>query len=196
METKVAKSGLFGPAQEWDGMGLGGRLMEKKNKYTNIHVKSKPKTQDVTVGEGGLIWRLTGFYGDADSSLGKLSWNTLRQLNDNSALPWVCGRDFNGILYSHEKKSQNFTPAWQVREFPAAISDANLADLGSGTKYTWCNNREEPHNVHSRLNRVFANSKRRDVFPGSCANSDHYSLLLLLGLLRQDSAPARNHFAL
>ncbi|KAK4386016.1 hypothetical protein Sango_2472200, partial [Sesamum angolense] len=130
------------------------------------------------------MWRLTGFYGDADSSLRKLSWNTLRQLNDNSALPWVCGRNFNGILYSHEQKSRNLTPAWQVREFPAAISDANLADLGSGTKYAWCNNREEPHTVHSRLDRVFAYSKWRDVFPGSSANnipsaySDHYSLLL------------------
>ena len=48
-------------------------------------------------------WRFIGFYGALETSNCHISWNLLRNLNAQFDFPWLCARDFNKILKSHEK---------------------------------------------------------------------------------------------
>lgn len=51
----------------------------------------------------GIKWMCTNFYGTLEESLGDVSWDLLRSLNDCSSVPWVVIGDFNEIAYSFEK---------------------------------------------------------------------------------------------
>nr|XP_027077000.1 uncharacterized protein LOC113700749 [Coffea arabica] len=46
--------------------------------------------------------RLTGFYGHPDASKRKYSWDSLRQLSNQSQLSWLCIGDYNEVLSQNE----------------------------------------------------------------------------------------------
>lgn len=46
----------------------------------------------------------TGFYRNPNTGSKKDSWLLLKRISHGRNLPWLCGRDFNEILFSHEKK--------------------------------------------------------------------------------------------
>lgn len=72
-------------------------------------------------------------------------------LNSQIALSWLCARDFNEILYDHEKKAGNLYRARDLLNFYGAISDCNLLDAGFvGYKYTWTNGRRGGDNTQER----------------------------------------------
>ena len=59
----------------------------------------------------------------------KITWNLLRTLSERSTLPWCCMGDFNDITCMEEKKGGAPHPAWLIRGFNEAVSDAQLQDL-------------------------------------------------------------------
>jgi hypothetical protein len=49
------------------------------------------------------IWRFTGIYGESRWDQKYKTWDKLRELRNNSPLPWIILDDFNELLFSHEK---------------------------------------------------------------------------------------------
>jgi hypothetical protein len=88
------------------------RVDLKLNTYSRNHI-------DVLVVEkgSGIEYRLTGFYGNAETSKRKESWALLKHLSQQSAVPWVCLGDFNEILEYSECLGRRFRPEWQLRDF-------------------------------------------------------------------------------
>lgn len=49
-------------------------------------------------------WRFICFYGSLYAFNKSTTWECLRHLGNNNDIPWCVCRDFNEILYAHEKK--------------------------------------------------------------------------------------------
>jgi hypothetical protein len=86
-------------------------------------VFSAPKYIDVRIVENpGKIWRLTGIYGEPRWEDKYKTWDTLRDLNNSSKLPWVVMGDFNEILFLHEKEGGNQRHQPYMQSFPDVLS--------------------------------------------------------------------------
>ena len=46
----------------------------------------------------GIIWRLTGFYGQPDTSKREETWTILESLGQSNQLPYLCIGDYNEII--------------------------------------------------------------------------------------------------
>ena len=85
-------------------------------------------------------WRLTGFYGYANTGERDKSWQLLRDLADLDSLPWLLIGDFNEILNGDEKIDGVPRPERQMRGFRDAMAYGELLDLRfHGTMATWGN---------------------------------------------------------
>lgn len=51
-------------------------------------------------------WRYTGFYGCPERSRHEESWEMLRDLANNSELPWCIIGDFNDLMFADEKRGE------------------------------------------------------------------------------------------
>ncbi|KAL9670598.1 hypothetical protein QQ045_008151 [Rhodiola kirilowii] len=73
--------------------------------------------------------------------------------------------DFNEILFGWEMMGRRLRKEWQMRSFREVVQDCDLVDLGySGTTYTFSNRRAGQFETRARLDRVFANSRWKDLF--------------------------------
>ncbi|KAK0572934.1 hypothetical protein LWI29_000634 [Acer saccharum] len=130
-------------------------------------------------------WRLTGFYGNPDSSQRIHSWNLLRRLSGLSSLPWVCLGDFNEVLDDVEKLGGVPKDRKLLSDFREALADSGLEDFGYvGPHYTWCNKREGVAAVSERLDRCTGSLDWKQIFPNFVVShldfwrSDHRPILL------------------
>ncbi|KAK9734769.1 hypothetical protein RND81_04G162300 [Saponaria officinalis] len=134
---------------------------------------------------GEREWRLTGFYGWADTEEKRLSWQLLRDIKGYSNLPWLVIGDFNQILFEEEKRGSAPRSQRDMDDFREALDDCGLKDIGYlGDTFTWWNKREEPGDVFERLDRAVATMEWIDLFP-LCAlshlqrdKSDHLPIKL------------------
>jgi hypothetical protein len=69
-------------------------------------------------------WRLNGFYGYPEGHRRRDSWNLVRNITQNSSLPWYIIGDFNDILTADEKKGRVERASWLINGFKQAVSDA------------------------------------------------------------------------
>ncbi|KAK2649621.1 hypothetical protein Ddye_017110 [Dipteronia dyeriana] len=105
--------------------------------YSRFHIDVK------MVSQRDVSWRWTCFYGNPKASQRPHGWTLLRRFCSISYLPWVCVRDFNEILCSEEKLGGSLRPQAQIEEFPAAIDDCGLQDMGfRSPRSPRCNKRE------------------------------------------------------
>ena len=89
----------------------GGVILFWKREVTIEQIQSAPKYIDVRIVENPeKIWRLTGIYGEPRWEDKYKTWDKMRELKNNSNLPWVVIGDFNEIIFSHEKKGGNPRP--------------------------------------------------------------------------------------
>ena len=86
------------------GVGLtgssGGLEMMWKNKVT-LKLLSFSKNHidmEVNEGQGFVIWRLTGFYGEPVTKRREESWTLLKTLAGQHSILWLCLGEFNEIL--------------------------------------------------------------------------------------------------
>ena len=154
---------------------------------------------DTVIFEGtDKAWRFTGFYGAPETHLRSVSWNLLRNLQNQLALPWLCGGDFNELLKSHEKKGGRPRPYGQMQKFRDVLDECGLWDLGFvGKKFTWFKNYPSGC-IWEHLDRAVSTVDWLDRFPTSkeqslvCGQSDHSPILILLeGILARPQQPWR-----
>ncbi|XP_074315616.1 uncharacterized protein LOC141651821 [Silene latifolia] len=172
---------------EVDSVGRSGGLafLWKKEVDCNF-VSASVHHVDCHIREGEKEWRITGFYGWPAVSDRHLSWELLRLLHNQSALPWVCIGDFNEILYSTEMKGGS-RAQWQINNFQSAIDDCGLRDAPwEGYKFTFDNGQAGDANHKCRLDRALCTETWLDLFP--------YARLFHLDREWSDHAPLRLDF--
>jgi endonuclease/exonuclease/phosphatase family metal-dependent hydrolase len=92
-------------------------------------------------------------------------WSLMRNLKNQSDLPWCVLGDFNEAMWSFEHFSASKRAESQMLAFRDALETCKLVDLGfSGLPYTYDNRRRGNKNVKVRLDRVVADNRWRDIF--------------------------------
>ena len=102
-----------------------------KNSVKIEVVSSSPNHIDAIIGETlDDQWRFTGVYGFSDKTLKYETRSLLRDLHRRFSLPWMCARDFNEILWSHEKLGLESKQEGMMKEFWDSLDECSLMDLG------------------------------------------------------------------
>lgn len=108
--------------------------------------------------------------------------------------PWFLAGDFNALLEQKDKLGGIPFSSGSVCKFRKLVDDLGLTDLGFvGYPYTWTNRRASRANIQERLDRGFANSSWRLLYPEASIHhltayhSDHRPILLLTDSLHSSS---------
>ncbi|XP_044399391.1 elongation factor 1-alpha-like isoform X1 [Triticum aestivum] len=142
------------------------------------------------VREDGMIWRLTGVYGESAMERKKETWKLMRILKQQhqNGRPWLCLGDFNEVLTSSEKLGGADRPQHYLDDFRQALDACELRDIGfEGDMYTWRNHSRELRTyICERLDRATANNEWCGAFPnhivvnGEPRHSDHRPVVVHL----------------
>lgn len=152
-------------------------------------IKSKNHTDMEVLETGGGWWRFTRVYGEPYSELKYKTWELLDdlRLQHPVGVPWLYARDFNEILFHHEKEGGAPRAQSCLDRFKMALERCELHDLGfTGDVFTWCNKQlNGDTHVRERLDRAMANVEWRGKFPtvlvknGDPDRSDHRPVIIL-----------------
>ena len=196
METKLVISEMDGikdglNRSQWlvvlcKGRSGGLALLWKKELKVDVQSFSDSHI-DAIVDQGvdGKQWRITGFYGNLETSKRQESWLLLKRLSSLNSLPWVCLGNYNKLMDSSEKGGGCTRPAKQMEAFCDAINTCNLRDMGySGQDFTWSRRLGSRGWVRERLDRALVSTNWAARFskmqlhhkPNSA--SDHCVLIL------------------
>ncbi|XP_074284138.1 uncharacterized protein LOC141608694 [Silene latifolia] len=144
-------------------------------------------------------WRVTGFYGWPAVTDRHLSWELLRILSRQSAVPWVCMGDFNEVLFSTKMKGGS-RPQWKMNNFRAAVDDCELRDVPwEGYNFSYDNGQAGDSNRQSMIDRALCTAPWRELFPYARHYylerewSDHAPIKLVLNA-REEGSPKRRQF--
>jgi len=92
----------------------------------------------------------------------------LRNLANNTSLPWCILGDFNDILDAREKRGGATRPRWLINGFRQAVSDAGLTEVYMKSyPYTWFKSLGTPRAVEVKLDRALANAEWFRMFPNA-----------------------------
>ena len=93
-------------------------------------------------------WQFTSIYGFMEVARKPETWSRIRSLHRSVSLPWLCTRDFNEILWSHEKLGLGPRQEGCMKAFRNVLDECGLKDLGyMGDKFTWKGKRQEGYGV-------------------------------------------------
>lgn len=170
-----------------DGRGRRGGLALLWKKEWDVTVVSFSLNHiDVIISfQGGSEWRFTGIYGYPEDENKAKTCVLLNSLANVNRLPWLCGGDFNLMLWSSEKQGGGDFNFEHASLFQGALDHCELEDLYfNGHSFTWTNNQGGEKNLQERLDRFCANRGWRDLYGGSFVThlekrkSDHLPLVL------------------
>uniref|UniRef100_A0A2N9GLP4 Reverse transcriptase domain-containing protein n=1 Tax=Fagus sylvatica TaxID=28930 RepID=A0A2N9GLP4_FAGSY len=103
----------------------------------------------------GKSFKVTGFYGNAETHKRKALWALLKHLSLLSNSPWVYMGDFNEILDNRERLGRGWRLGWQMEDFRQVVVHCELRDLGfQGNPFTWRNKQKDEAFVMGRLDRI------------------------------------------
>ena len=135
--------------------------------------------------QGGSEWRFTGLYGYPEDENKVKTCELLNSLANANRLPWLCGGDFNLMLWSSEKQGGGDFNFVHASSFQEALDRSELDNLYfNGHPFTWTNNQGGEKNLQERLDRFCANRGWKDSYGGSFVThlekrkSDHLPLVL------------------
>ena len=112
-----------------------------------------------------VSWRLTGFYGESETSIRSEGWNLLHMLGSKPKLPWCCFGDFNELLQVEDKKGGAPRAHNLMQAFRDVLDHCGFVDLGySDLDYTWHGQRRGEL-IWERLDRGVANYEWLARFP-------------------------------
>lgn len=94
--------GLFVVSSEGRGSGLA--MMWRSDISIWVDSFSKYHIDVIVNGSSEEAWRLTGFYGELETSRRGEGWSMLRMPSSKPRLLWCCVGDFNELLQVGEKK--------------------------------------------------------------------------------------------
>ncbi|XP_075670157.1 uncharacterized protein LOC142639915 [Castanea sativa] len=191
METKLTTDQLNAKKQGWaynqgiavssEGSSGGLALLWKPD--AKVHVKNFSRwfiDAHVVCKTTGLTWRLTGFYGQPDTSKREETWTLLESLGRYNTLPWLCVGDYNEIVKRSEKLGGALRPARQMDRFRTVIHHCRFLYLGYiGSHVTWSRNHPIEGRIHIRLDLALATTGWCSLFPGTTVHhipmstSDH-----------------------
>jgi exonuclease III len=147
--------------------------------YSQNHI-----TAEIIDNEKGP-WRLTGYYGYPNGGRRRASWDLLRQLSNQTSLPWCIYGDFNDIMDASEKRGRTTRSNWLINGFRQAVIDSGLTDVPmEGYPFTWFKSLGTPRAVEERLDRALANTAWFNFFPSASLDnlvaptSDHCPIML------------------
>jgi exonuclease III len=147
--------------------------------YSHNHI-----TVEIVDNEKGP-WRLTDYYGYPNGGRRRASWDFLRLLSNQYALPWCIFGDFNDIMDASEKRNRTMRSNWLINGFRQAVIDCGVSDVPmEGYPFTWFKSLGTPRAVEERLDRALANTAWfHNFYSASLKNlvapaSDHYPILL------------------
>lgn len=110
-------------------------------------------------------WIFMGFYREPKTSKRFLSWNLLKELKPPNNTPWVVIRDFNEILFHHEKWGAKDQSENLMTNFTNTLVQCGLTDLGMrGNQFTWSNKHADNTFTKEKLDRVVANFSWSNLF--------------------------------
>ncbi|XP_062028884.1 uncharacterized protein LOC133744870 [Rosa rugosa] len=157
----VFSAGQFGGLAIFWVDGLDVRFRSKSRHHIDL---------EITETDGsGLRWRLTCFYGHPMTAQRHCTWSLLRDLSEESQLPWVVVGDFNELLHAQEKEGGDVRREGQMQLFRDALTHSELVDLGFfGAPFTW-----KVPGMRCPLDRGVAMTSWLDIFPA--ARVDHLS---------------------
>ncbi|TXG67033.1 hypothetical protein EZV62_008308 [Acer yangbiense] len=136
----------------------------------------------------------SGFYKEPKAGNRVFSWELLIRLHSIDNLHWLCGGDFNELLFRNEKKDRSDKSFTNMLQFREVVNDCDLVDLGfSGSMFTWNNKRDGKANIQERLDRFLANSKWKDRFVNSRL-SGKPGVMQLIRTLEKEVEEDRNAF--
>ena len=111
-------------------------------------------------------WLLSAIYASPRRSERRMLWQNLSIVAGLHSLPWVMVGDFNDITSSDEKWGGNIPNASRISEYYDCMNACNMIDLGfTGPKFTWTNGQPVTSRIMQRLDRAWANSEWRTLFP-------------------------------
>ncbi|XP_024177965.2 uncharacterized protein LOC112183883 [Rosa chinensis] len=152
--------------------GLDVCFLSKSRSHVDVEVRETDGS--------GVVWRLTGLYGNPVTADRHLTWALLRSLWAESALPWVVVGDMNELLHAYEKEGGVVRLERQMQPFRDALSQCDLFDLGfHGSPFTW-----RGPGMRSRLDRAVASVTWSDIFQAArvlhlpLVHGDHVPILV------------------
>ncbi|KAK8335228.1 hypothetical protein V6Z11_A09G040200 [Gossypium hirsutum] len=109
--------------------GKSGGLVMMWKEGTNFEVKSYSSNHidSLIRVENDNPIRFTGFYGNADPTKRKSSWDMLRRAGSLVKEKWIIGGDFNAILDNSEKEGGRRKPQALMDEFCEVTDELSLA---------------------------------------------------------------------
>lgn len=98
---------------------FGCTVLNYSTNHINVEVNDRNKGK----------WQFTGYYGFLEGRRRRASWIFLRNLANNSSLPWCILGDFNDILDGRENRGGAIRPRWLINGFRQAMFDAGLTEV-------------------------------------------------------------------
>lgn len=151
----------FDGAFSVDALGHSGGIALLWRKDSEVQVMSYSKNHiDVKVDiVGWQNFRLTGIYGEPDRARREETWTLIRNLTNQSTLPWCLIGDMNNITQQEDKRGGRPYPQWLVTGFQKLLEECNLTDLElGGYRYTWERGKRTDNWIEVHLDRALVSN--------------------------------------
>ena len=153
VDPKGKKGGLI---VGWK-LGVDMEVVSKSKNLINSLVLSDPVNEP---------WLLSLVYGPPIYSEKCQFWDSISKMGEVFNGAWLCMGDFNQVWSQAEKLGGRLI-ADSSSGGPRSVIEENwfIDMMFSGNPFTWSNKREGLANIKERLDRAFANNRRRFLFP-------------------------------
>ena len=166
----VAPVGRAGGLSLWWNDSIWVEVIDSSKHFIDARCKSEELPSE---------FRFTGVYGTSYRAEKEVFWRDMINKFNSDIGPWLCGGDFNEILWDHEKNGGAAVRYSRPRYLEEFMGKTGLMDVGfKGPKYTWRGMRNGQM-VEARLDRALLNDKWQFFWPntavviGACVGSDH-----------------------